>query len=115
MPDMNLAVSIQQIESKRSPAHVAQAVEHFLGKEKVPGSNPGVGSKVLLRLDFVFVSRRLEGDGRLTGNDRETDQNMPSQKVCLWSLAQMEVTMRTFGTLRAISGALDLGMGHVID
>ncbi len=25
-------------------AHVAQAVEHFLGKEKVPGSNPGVGS-----------------------------------------------------------------------
>src|SRR5437773_6272535 len=44
MPDMNLAVSIQQIESKRSPAHVAQAVEHFLGKEKVPGSNPGVGS-----------------------------------------------------------------------
>ncbi len=26
------------------PAHVAQAVEHFLGKEKVPGSNPGVGS-----------------------------------------------------------------------
>src|SRR5207249_8328156 len=28
----------------QSPAHVAQAVEHFLGKEKVPGSNPGVGS-----------------------------------------------------------------------
>ena len=27
-----------------SPAHVAQAAEHFLGKEKVPGSNPGVGS-----------------------------------------------------------------------
>ena len=26
------------------PAHVAQAVEHLLGKEKVPGSNPGVGS-----------------------------------------------------------------------
>jgi hypothetical protein len=25
-------------------AHVAQAVEHLLGKEKVPGSNPGVGS-----------------------------------------------------------------------
>ena len=31
------------------PAHVAQAVEHFLGKEKVPGSNPGVGSNVLPR------------------------------------------------------------------
>ena len=25
-------------------AHVAQAAEHLLGKEKVPGSNPGVGS-----------------------------------------------------------------------
>ena len=25
-------------------AHVAQVAEHFLGKEKVPGSNPGVGS-----------------------------------------------------------------------
>ena len=44
MRAMKLRVSIQQIESKRSPAHVAQAVEHFLGKEKVPGSNPGVGS-----------------------------------------------------------------------
>ena len=27
------------------PAHVAQVAEHFLGKEKVPGSNPGVGSR----------------------------------------------------------------------
>ena len=26
------------------PAHVAQVVEHRLGKAKVPGSNPGVGS-----------------------------------------------------------------------
>ena len=25
-------------------AHVAQSVEHFLGKEEVPGSSPGVGS-----------------------------------------------------------------------
>jgi hypothetical protein len=48
-----------------SPAHVAQAVEHFLGKEKVPGSNPGVGSTTLLRLDFAFVSKLLEGAGRL--------------------------------------------------
>src|SRR6202521_975861 len=29
----------------RPPAHVAQVAEHFLGKEKVPGSNPGVGSR----------------------------------------------------------------------
>ena len=60
-----------------SPAHVAQAAEHFLGKEKVPGSNPGVGSTTLLRLDFVFVPSLLEGDGRPTGNDRETDRNLP--------------------------------------
>ena len=60
------------------PAHVAQAVEHFLGKEKVPGSNPGVGSTTLLRLDFVFISSLLEGDGRVTGKDRETDRKLPS-------------------------------------
>jgi hypothetical protein len=47
------------------PAHVAQAVEHFLGKEKVPGSNPGVGSTTPLRLDSAFISGLLEGDGRL--------------------------------------------------
>ena len=51
--------------------------EHFLGKEKVPGSNPGVGSASSRRLDFVFISRLLEGDGRLTGNDREMDWNLP--------------------------------------
>ena len=38
-----------------SPAHVAQAVEHFLGKEKVPGSNPGVGSNSDPRPDFVAI------------------------------------------------------------
>jgi hypothetical protein len=36
-----------------------------------------VGSKTLLRLDFVFVSRLLEGDWRLDGNDREADRNLP--------------------------------------
>jgi hypothetical protein len=60
-----------------SPAHVAQAVEHFLGKEKVPGSNPGVGSTTLPRLDFVFISSLLEGVRRPSGNDRETDWNLP--------------------------------------
>jgi len=36
-----------------------------------------MGSTTLLRLDFVFVSRLLEGGGLLTGNDRETDRNLP--------------------------------------
>jgi hypothetical protein len=36
-----------------------------------------VGSTTLLRPDLVFVSRPLEGNGRLTGNDRETDRNLP--------------------------------------
>jgi hypothetical protein len=40
-------------------------LQHFLGKEMVPGSNPGVGSTNLLRLDFVFISKLLEGAGRL--------------------------------------------------
>ena len=58
-------------------AHVAQVAEHFLGKEKVPGSNPGVGSMTLLRLDFVFVSSQLEGARSSTGKERETDRNLP--------------------------------------
>src|SRR2546430_12101699 len=61
MRAMKLGVSIQQIESKRSPAHVAQAVEHFLGKEKVPGSNPGVGSK------FNRLARRWRWLGLVGG------------------------------------------------
>jgi hypothetical protein len=36
-----------------------------------------VGSTTLLKPDFVFISRLLEGDGRLTGNNRETDRNLP--------------------------------------
>jgi hypothetical protein len=36
-----------------------------------------VGSTTLPRPDFVFISRLLEGAGRLTGNDRETDRNLP--------------------------------------
>ena len=30
---------------KLHPAHIAQAAERILGKDKVPGSNPGVGSR----------------------------------------------------------------------
>jgi hypothetical protein len=30
-------------------AHIAQQVEHFLGKEEVTGSNPVVGSRFLKR------------------------------------------------------------------
>ena len=39
-------------------AHVAQAVEHFLGKEEVTGSSPVVGSStihVLHTVEPVFV------------------------------------------------------------
>ena len=35
----------EQINFEAGHAHVAQVVEHRLGKAKVPGSNPGVGSK----------------------------------------------------------------------
>src|SRR5579884_801356 len=34
----------EPVESGPGRAYVAQAAEHFLGKEEVPGSNPGVGS-----------------------------------------------------------------------
>jgi hypothetical protein len=36
-----------------------------------------VGSTTLLRLDFVFISSLLEGDGCLTGTDREADRKLP--------------------------------------
>ncbi len=32
-------------------AHIAQAVEHFLGKEEVTGSNPVVGSNAISRFE----------------------------------------------------------------
>ncbi len=32
-------------------AHIAQSVEHFLGKEEVTGSNPVMGSSVMSRRD----------------------------------------------------------------
>ena len=36
----------------KSFAHIAQSVEHFLGKEEVTGSNPVMGS---LLLDFIKI------------------------------------------------------------
>ncbi len=37
-------------------AHVAQQVEHFLGKEEVTGSSPVVGSTIRLNIKSVTVS-----------------------------------------------------------
>src|SRR4029077_15787579 len=42
-----------------SPAHVAQVVEHRLGKAKVPGSNPGVGSTTPSSFVRVCLSPRM--------------------------------------------------------
>ena len=35
-----------RFEHNRNEAHVAQSVEHFLGKEEVMGSIPVVGSRI---------------------------------------------------------------------
>ncbi len=40
-------------------AHVAQSVEHFLGKEEVIGSNPIVGSKE--EIHFIIFLKDKEG------------------------------------------------------
>ena len=40
-------------------AHVAQSVEHFLGKEEVIGSNPIVGSKE--EVNFIIFLKNKEG------------------------------------------------------
>ena len=37
-------------------AHIAQAVEHFLGKEEVTGSNPVMGSRSKCYMFFNFES-----------------------------------------------------------
>ncbi len=50
-----------------SVAHIAQSVEHFLGKEEVTGSNPVVGSTLIgwvdtgLRVMQALVSARAGG------------------------------------------------------
>ena len=37
-------------------AHIAQAVEHFLGKEEVTGSTPVMGSKLIPVSSGLFVN-----------------------------------------------------------
>ena len=41
-------------------AHIAQSVEHFLGKEEVTGSNPVVGS-----ITAITPGRKLESSSQL--------------------------------------------------
>jgi hypothetical protein len=36
-------------------AHIAQSVEHFLGKEEVSGSNPLMGSRVFIIVLFIHL------------------------------------------------------------
>ena len=38
------------LTSGTTRAHIAQLVEHILGKNEVPGSSPGVGSSVVQRV-----------------------------------------------------------------
>src|SRR5256714_1762175 len=71
MVAIRLAKNIERIESTGSPAHVAQAVEHLLGKEKVPGSNPGVGSNPSQMNPHVWRQTHLCG-GRDTYVWRQT-------------------------------------------
>ena len=45
---------VVRVAVERTSAHVAQSVEHFLGKEEVTGSNPVVGFQI-----FAPRKRRL--------------------------------------------------------
>ena len=47
----------------QTKAHIAQSVEHFLGKEEVTGSNPVMGSKVI-RWPECGVASRKTGAGK---------------------------------------------------
>ncbi len=55
-----LAVFVGNIVS----AVLAQLVEHFHGKEKVPGSIPGNGS----RIEYFSILSRLSSSGRATAS-----------------------------------------------
>ena len=55
-------------------AHIAQSVEHFLGKEEVTGSNPVMSSRVLVAGSsfgaehFVFqlpIGDAIDGEGKI--------------------------------------------------
>jgi hypothetical protein len=51
---------VGSIPITRSTAHIAQSVEHFLGKEEVTGSNPVMGSSMGWReylniLQIIFI------------------------------------------------------------
>ncbi len=48
-------------------AHIAQSVEHFLGKEEVTGSNPVMGSN----LASLQCGIELSGYQNTVGNDIE--------------------------------------------
>jgi hypothetical protein len=41
-------------------AHIAQSVEHFLGKEEVTGSNPVMGSIIMIMLEIIVGCFRPE-------------------------------------------------------
>ena len=43
---------VLKLVQKLNEAHIAQSVEHFLGKEEVTGSNPVVGSRVEMILEL---------------------------------------------------------------
>ncbi len=43
-------------------AHIAQAVEHFLGKEEVVGSSPVVGT---IQLSTFEMGRSFDGEGKV--------------------------------------------------
>lgn len=74
---MTLAYYVTEVSSERWPslfwsqqesirADIAQLVEHFLGKEKVPSSILGVSSEILLDVDFGEVSSFVMSQGGST-------------------------------------------------
>ena len=48
---------VVHVHSRQAGAHVAQAVEHFLGKEVVTGSIPVVGLKKAIKSGFLKTTK----------------------------------------------------------
>ncbi len=52
------SIPITRSNSKKSNAHIAQSVEHFLGKEEVTGSNPVMSSSLLVKR-LMFMLKKI--------------------------------------------------------
>ena len=79
-----LRVAGSNLVSRSLFAYIAQAVEHFIGNEEVPGSTPGVSTRIVgvTRGSIKLVA------GRVVGSDPdESESEAPTKRRRMKRLA----------------------------